>query len=312
MKMPTLQLNPQVDFDDQRFNKILLWIVSAFIVVSIVMPFLPVFEIDREKKEKIPPRIAKVLMEKKKLVIPPPPPKPTAKNPQPEKEPVRKKVDPKKAKKKKTPKVKKKKSVQERVAKVGLLALRSQLTELRDDPILNRISQKNKKLSKNVKHAARTTKASVAKNVTKGSGGIDVSKLSKKTTHTTLASRDLTKVTTHIKVGGEDRPQGKENVKGRSLESIRLHIASIKGSLHTLYMRQLRKTPGIEGTVLLEFTIAPSGKVVSCKVVESELKSRRLERKFVIKLKSINFGEEDVGQVKIVYPIEFFPYGIQN
>ena len=313
MKMPTLRLDQKIDFDDQRFNKILLRVVSVFVVLSVVIPFLPVFEVDREKKEKVPPRIAKVLLANKKIEPPPPPPpKPTAKNPQPEKEPVRKKIEPKKAEKKKTPKVKQKKSVQERVAKVGLLALRSQLTELRDDPILNRISQKNRKLSKNVKSAARPTKASVAKNVTKGSGGIDTSKLSNKTTHTTLASRELTKVTTHIKVGGEDRPQGKDNIKGRSIESIRLQIERIKGSLQTLYMRQLRKTPGIEGTVLFDLTIAPSGKVVSCVVVESELKSPRLERKFVIKLKSINFGEEDAGQVKIRYPLDFLPSLLRN
>ena len=306
--MPTLQLNPHYDIDDKRFNKILLQVMSVFIVLSLLMPFLPVFEVERERKEKIPPRIAKVLMEKKKVIPPPPPPpKPTAKDPEPEKQPVRKKVEPKKAKKKKTPKVKQKKSVQERVAKVGLLALRSQLTELRNDPILNRISQKNKKLTKNVKHSSRPTKASVVKNATKGSGGIDTSKLSRKTTHTTLATRELTQITTHIKSGGEDRPQGKENVKGRSIESIRLQIERIKGSLQTLYMRQLRKTPGIQGVVLFDLTIAPSGKVVSCKVVESELKSPRLERKFVIKLKSINFGEEDVGQVLIRYPLDFLP-----
>ena len=306
--MSALQLgtNNFQENEDQRFRKILLWVVSFFIILSVLIPYLPVFEVEREKKATIPPRVAKVLMEKKKQP-PPPPPKPTAKKPEPEKQPVKKKAEPKTAKKKQIPKVKQKKSVQERVAKVGLLALRSQLDELREDPILNRIARQNKTLSKSVKHASKPTTTSVVKNVTRGSGGIDTSKLSKKTTHTALASRELTKVNTRIRVGGEDKPPGKENVKGRSLESIRLVIERVKGSLQTLYMRQLRKTPGIQGTVLFDFTIAPSGKVVSIKIVESELNSPKLERKFLIKLKSINFGEEDVGEVLIRYPLDFLP-----
>lgn len=296
----------EIDIDDHRFRKILQWVVSIFVVISILIPVLPVFEVEREKKEKIPPRIAKVLMEKKKTLPPPPLPKTTAKKPEPEKEQGKKK-EPERTKEKKKPKVKQKKSVQERVAKVGLLALRSQLTELKDDPVLRRITSKNVKLSKNVKSSATPTRSSVAKNLTKGSGGIDTSKLSKQTTHTVIASHQLTEVTTHIKTGGEDKPLGREDVKGRSLESIRLVIERVKGSLQTLYMRQLRKTPGIQGTVLFDFAIAPSGEVISCKIVESELNSPKLERKFVIKLKSINFGEEDVGEVLIRYPLDFLP-----
>lgn len=294
--------------EDKRFKRILLWVILSILVVGLIVPFLPVFEVEREVKEKIPPRIAKVLMEKKQAPPPPPPiKKPATKKPDPEKVIDKKKAPPKKVVKKTPPQVKKKKSVQERVAKVGLLALKNQLLELREDPVLNRIARKDRKLTKNVKSSSKPTRASVIKNTTKGSGGIDVSKLSKKTTHTTLAKRTLSKVTTDIQTGGEDKPLGKENIKGRSLESIRLVIERVKGSLQTLYMRQLRKTPGIQGTVLFDFTIASSGEVVSCKIVESELNSPRLERKFVIKLKSINFGEEDVGEVLIRYPLDFLP-----
>jgi len=306
--MSVMQLNEEVyiDDDDRRFNKILFWVFALFLAFSIALPFFPVFEIDRKKNEKIPPRIAKVLMEKKIKPVPIPP-VPTTKKPEPKSEPKKKKPEQRKEVVKKPPKVKQKKSVQERVAKVGLLALRSQLTELKEDPILNRITHKNQKLTKNVRHSTRPTVASVAKNATKGSGGIDTSKLSKKTTQTALASRTLTEVSTHITTGGDDRKLGKENVKGRSLESIRLVIERVKGSLQTLYMRQLRQTPGIQGTVLFDFTIDPSGKVVSCVIVESELNSSRLERKFVIKLKSIDFGEEDVDEVLIRYPLDFLP-----
>ena len=38
------------DEQDKRFNKLLGYVLLAFIVVSIVVPYFPVFDIEREKK----------------------------------------------------------------------------------------------------------------------------------------------------------------------------------------------------------------------------------------------------------------------
>ena len=297
------------DSNEEKFKKILRWVIVGFLFVSIVIPFLPIFEVEREKKEEIPPRFAKVLMQKKQQKPPPKPPAPQ-KKPKPDvdkpkekskKQPVK---DVKKAEK---PKVAKKKTVQERVAKVGLLALRSDLMDLREDPILQRISNPNRKLITGGKTAAKTSRATVVKNLAKGSGGIDTSKLSKETTRTALEQRNLTQVSTNIQTAGDETRKGDERINVRTIEEIRLVLERYKGSFTTLYNRQLRKNPGLKGRVLFELTIEPSGKVITCRIIQSELKSPRLEKKFVIKLKSLNFGAKDVGTTVIEYPLDFFP-----
>jgi len=295
------------DSNEQQFHSILRWIIAGFLVLSIAIPFLPVFEVEREKKEKIPPRFAKVLMQKKQ---PPPKPPVPQKKPKAEAEKPKetsKKEAPKKAKKTKKPKVAKKKTVQERVAKVGLLALRSDLLALQDDPILQRISNPKQKLVTGGKTAAKTSRALVVENINEGSGGIDTSKLSKSTTRTELEQRNLTQVSSKIQTSGDEKRKGKDRVNSRNDEDMLLVIERIKGSLQTIYTRQLRKSPGLKGRVLFELIIAPSGKVISCRVVESELNLPGLERKFIIRLKSLNFGAENVGETRISYPLDFFP-----
>lgn len=311
MHTPTINLNENpwfFDSNEEKFQKILRWVLAVFLVISLVVPFLPIFEAEREKKEEIPPRFAKVLMQKKQQPPPPKPPVPQKKpKPDIDKPKEKSKKQPKKAKKAEKPKVAKKKSVQERVAKVGLLALRSDLTALHDDPILQRISNPKRKLVTGGKTAAKTSRAEVVKNFKRGSGGIDTSKLSKQTTKTALSDRALTKVSTKIQTGGDEKRKGKERVNVRSNEEILLVIERAKGSLQTIYTRQLRRTPGLKGRVLFEFEIAPSGKVVVCRVLQSELNFPRLEKKFVIKLKSLDFGPKDVGTTITTYPLDFFP-----
>ncbi|MDH3715867.1 MAG: TonB family protein, partial [Gammaproteobacteria bacterium] len=61
------------------------------------------------------------------------------------------------------------------------------------------------------------------------------------------------------------------------------------------------------GKVVLEITIAPSGKVTSVKLVSSELSSPKLERKLVARIKLIDFGQKEVETVTTTLPIDFFP-----
>ena len=83
--------------DDQRFRKYILIALLLFVIVGVIVPLLPVPEIEREELEEIPPQLAKIILEKKQL--PPPPPPPEVKK----EKPVEKKV---KAKPKPKPKVK--------------------------------------------------------------------------------------------------------------------------------------------------------------------------------------------------------------
>lgn len=81
-----------------------------------------------------------------------------------------------------------------------------------------------------------------------------------------------------------------------------------KGSIYTLYNRELRVDPELHGTVLLTITIDPTGKVTSCRILDSELDSPSLERDLLALVRQIDFGNRPgVPAVTTRIPIEFFP-----
>ena len=81
-----------------------------------------------------------------------------------------------------------------------------------------------------------------------------------------------------------------------------------KGSIYTLYNRELRVDPELHGSVLLTITIDPTGKVTNCRVLDSELDSPSLERDLLALIRQIDFGHRPgVPVVTTRIPIEFFP-----
>jgi periplasmic protein TonB len=69
----------------------------------------------------------------------------------------------------------------------------------------------------------------------------------------------------------------------------------------------LRDRADLQGKLVLEFTIAPSGEVTACRVVSSELNDPELERRIVARVKQIRFQARDVEAITTTKPIEFFP-----
>lgn len=286
---------------EQRFWRISKNVFIVFVVLSLIVPVLPVFEISREKKAEVPERVAKVLLKKKEQrAQPKPKPQPELKKELPtQKEPPKKKDV--KPKQRPTP------SVKERVGKVGLLALKDDLAALRETPQLKRLTNPNKKLSNAGSKVAINEYKPVTRNVNKGSGGVSTRNLKRETLQTTLAERKLSTVDSKLANLADADKKGDSRISVRTIEEIRLALERHKGSFNILYTKQLRRNPSIRGKVLFELVIAPSGAVVSCRVVESELSSPSLERKFVLKFKSIDFGEKDVETTVINYPLDFFP-----
>lgn len=81
-----------------------------------------------------------------------------------------------------------------------------------------------------------------------------------------------------------------------------------KGGIYTLYNRELRVTPELNGTMLLTITIDASGRVTHCRVIDSELDSPSLERDLLALIRQIDFGNRPgVPVVTTRIPIEFFP-----
>ena len=80
-----------------------------------------------------------------------------------------------------------------------------------------------------------------------------------------------------------------------------------KGAIFSVYNRALRKDPTLQGKIVLELTIAPSGKVTRCVLVSNELQDPVLGKKISQRVKLFNFEAKDVSEVTITYPIEFLP-----
>jgi len=287
--------------------------LALTLVFSVAIPFIPVPEPDRDKVEQLPPRLAQMLVEKKK-----PKPKPAPKK-------VEKKKEPKKKEEKKPPKKKKQQAKPKKVepkpevdriaearkkaASTGLLAFADELADLRDTPVTKSLN-KSKPLAKGAT-AAKTFKRNVLTSGTSGSGGIDTSRLSSGVGRSALAGRDTTKVESPVemvaKAGPKPSPGSGGSKPSRTYEEVSLVFDRNKGAIYSLYSRALRKDPTLQGKVVLEITIAPSGRVVACKIVSSELNNKRLERKLISRIKMLNFGARDVEQMVVTYPIDFLP-----
>ena len=280
--------------NDVRFNKILKRSLLFILLLTIIFPFLPIPQAEKQELKQVSPRLAKLLIQKKKQKAAAP--KPAAK-----KKTAAKK---KKAKKKSKKPAAKKKAIK-KAASSGLMALTDELADLRDSFNVasvrsTNLSRSGKTKSKRVASNLLTAKAG------RGSGGINTSGLSNKTGGGSLSGRSLTGVSSNIGGGtGTRRTAGGK--AGRSQEEIERVFQRNKGGIFALYNRALRKDPSLQGKVVLELTILPSGKVTKCRVVSSELKAKRFERRLVLKVKTFRFKKKDVATVTVTYPIDFLP-----
>jgi TonB family protein len=87
------------------------------------------------------------------------------------------------------------------------------------------------------------------------------------------------------------------------LNTLQPHAAQI----YQIYMRELGATPGLRGKIVVEFTIAPNGKVVRAQTISSELHRPAFEVQILSTIRGIDFGVEDVKPLVATYPIDFAP-----
>lgn len=295
--------------NDRRFKRILLVTVILTVIISAIIPFLPVPEPEQKELEEVAPRLAKLIIEQRKVPPPPPPkPKPVKKKELPKKETPKKKAEPKpKPQPKKAP-PKPKQTAREKAERTGLVALSDDLADLRESFDMN--SLESKPQQKTGKQAAVTTtnSAILTAKATKGSGGIQTGSLSRETGGSELATRKTTQVKSEI---GGTKKTTKRSSDGRSVmrgqEEIERVFQKNKGAIFSLYNRALRKDPSLQGKVVLELTIAPNGSVTAARIVSSELNDPALERKLVSRVKLFKFKAANVSQVTITYPIDFLP-----
>ncbi|MFO1217984.1 MAG: AgmX/PglI C-terminal domain-containing protein [Burkholderiaceae bacterium] len=228
-----------------------------------------------------------------------------------------------------------------KAAGVGLLAMKDQLAEIRGAPVAVQLNQDIKPgpgvgTGKGPGVGAGDeqgipVRALITSNATNGSGGINTAAFSRNTGGGGLAGRATTLVE-GVAGGGGGGGYGAGGVRGdgtgagrggagaggtlhkggsgkasRSIEEIKLVFERNKGAIYAIYNRALREDPSLQGKVVLELKIAPSGQVTDLRIVSSELKAHELEAKLLARIRQFDFGAKDVDLMVVSWPVDFLP-----
>ena len=287
---------------EARFRRPFRNTLAILLLLSLLIPWLPMPERSPGEIPEIPQRFARLLLERK--VLPPPPvvrnePEPVSEQmargqPKPVEAPP--KVVPDRVEK-----------VRERASKAGLLPFTEALADLpSNEAVASVISHSPLRQGSGI--AKRTQRAVITSKVAGGSDGIRTSGFSRDTGGGGLNGRDTTTVVSTIVVGGGGGGgSGRGGAAGRSLEEIEMVFDRNKGAIFALYNRALRKDPALQGKLVLRLTISPDGRVTFCEVVSSELGDAEFERKLVMRVKMFRFDAKDVASFTATKPIDFFP-----
>lgn len=295
------------DDEDSRFKRILKRLLLLLLLLAVVLPWLPLPEIEREEKERVPASLAKVLIEQRKVAPPPPPPEPVK---QEEKaETVEKKTAAEPAPAKEV------KKAREKVANMGVAAFSKELSSLRSSLDVAKLQARNTNVKTGA--AAKAARSVLgATSATKTSGGVNSSVMNDSGSGTQLAAHSSTSVDSPIGSGtgggGSATSSGGGSHRssvagGRDMESIRRVFEQHKGAIYALYNRALRSDPGLKGKFVFHIVIQPDGSISSIKLVDSQLEDQKLELKLLARIQMISFGPEDVAATPVNYKFDFMP-----
>jgi len=289
--------------EERRFRRVLGAALGLFIGFGIVIPLLPDKPRTAAMAPAMPERIVEFILEQPKPkpleVVQPKPvevPQVEARVERPVPVPVVKsepKPDPRK-----------------KAAASGLLAMQDQLAELRDLDVKSNVDARS--LNAGAGERTRVDRSILTAKVGAGSGGIAVGQVSKgfgggSTGLKGNATARVSAATTESGAAAAAQRSGKSAKAARTREEIELVFDKNKSAIYSLYSRALRENPALQGKVVLEVTIAPSGEVTECHVISSELGDPELERKLVARVKMFRFDDRDVATMTTTKPIEFFP-----
>jgi hypothetical protein len=293
--------------EDERLRKVLKQVCLAVLVLSIVMSFLPVPEIERDQIKKVPPRFAQLIIEKTK----PPPPRSVQPVPEePKLEPkVVEEVKPEPTVPPEPEPVNRAEEARQKASVAGLLPFADDLAELRNNEAIASVTA-DRQLAGAAGESERVERSLITSKAGKSSGGINTAGMSRNTGGSGLAGHSTTEVSSAVAgLGGgavSQRPRAGD-LPARSREEIEMVFDKNKGAIYALYNRALRRDSSLQGKLVLKLTIEPSGVVSFCEVVSSELDDPELQRKLIQRVKLFRFLEKDVAPVTTTKPIDFFP-----
>ena len=288
-----LPWSPAEDME-RRFRKIFRNFLIVFAILAVLMPFLPHHD-QVVNTDSLPERVVQLVMEPPPPPPPPPPPKPEKPV---EKAPVSQKPVPAPV----DPRVK--------ASKSGLLANLDDLAALRDVDL--------DKLSKNQPKTTDPGDVSVVQRslITSKAGGTSGGISAPTSSGLAAGSGSLNGIrTAQVKDptlasgnAGATRAGGSGKAS-RGAEEIALVFTKNKGAIDSMYARALRDNPALQGKVVIEMTISPSGDILSARIVSSELNDPAFEEKLLARIKLFKFEAKDVATLTATKPIDFFPAG---
>jgi protein TonB len=285
----------------ERFRKILRIGLILLVLFGLLFPLLP-HPKKSAAEEAIPERLAKVMIASQPK--PPPPPPPVQELPKPKIEPEKKTPVP-------PPPVDREKLARDKAQK-QLNQVKDELADLREQLDLKPLEQ-TKNLTGAVGADSHAERSLITSKVGVGSGGITSSNSSRGfgTGAGSLTGHETGAVASTIARSGLDARgptrTGASGKAARSREEIELIFDRNKGAIYSLYSRALREQPELQGKMVLEFTISPTGEVTMCRVVSSELNDPDLEKKIVARVRLFRFEAKDVETITTTKPIDFFP-----
>ena len=278
--------------EEAKFVRLLRNLLIACTVLAIIIALLPKPERARVKPEDLPDRVVQLIVERPKPPPPPPPPEPEE-QPTPE---TPKPVEQPKPTERPKPNLRKQMAVFDELAD-----LREQTLDLQDPqmktPVEDARSERNLITSAAGRTSGGINTANQARGFGGGAGAIG--------THSTTQVQHGSGLDPNA--GGRVQRTGTSGKSSRAREEVEIVFDRNKGALYALYGRALRDQPELQGKLVLEFTIAPSGEITMCRVVSSELKDPELERKIVARVRLIKFKPADVEPLTVSKPIDFFP-----
>ncbi len=280
----------------RRFRRILRALLIIVAILGVLIPLLPTPAPTAVETE-IPPQLARIMIEKLK---PPLPPKPVAKP----------RLTPRPAAKEAVRPAPERADLARERAERSIDTFKDQLAELRQQ--MADVPAEAKNLTAAVNAQAHAERSLITARAGEGSAGITAAPMSRGFGGGagSLHGPEAAKVTSSILQSGlnaRSPSSGRGGAAGRSAEEIAMVFDRNKGAIYALYERALRMNPMLQGKLVLEFTIAPSGVVTRCRILSSELHDPALEREIVARVMLFRFQPEKVDPTTATKPIDFFP-----
>ncbi len=321
--------------DEQRFKKILTTTLGVFLIAAIAMPFLPSIKKQLEKKNELPPPVARLIYEKPPQIIQtadePPPiintdqapaPTPIPKRVKPEPAKIAK-AAPKKVRKKQKPPVTPKKvapvkpvakkqakvntaaQARKKASSVGLFSRNSSLADIRNNAATRSLKTRQSLQESSAQQTANRSEPTEAFENT-GSQGIEVENLDTALSSTSLSQRKQTQVKHKLasKTVANKKATGS---RSGNRSDITTTFDKNKRILNNIYNRALRKDLGLQGKFVIRLTISSEGTVTNIQLISSELNNSALEKKLLSRIKMYKFKAMDVGSTSQNFSIDFFP-----